>query len=115
KLGTLSTAVLTIRDNDVAGNIQFSAPTYTVSENAASATITVRRTGGSASGVTVAYATAGGTATPGSDYLPVSGTLTFAAGETSKSFDVPLLHDNSIKGDRTVGVILSDVGGGASL
>ena len=41
--------------------------------------------------VTVAYATADGTATAGSDYTAASGTLSFAAGETSKTVSVPVL------------------------
>ena len=38
--------------------------------------------------MTVVYATANGTATAGSDYTAKSGTLSFAAGETSKTIDV---------------------------
>jgi len=44
--------------------------------------------------VTVDYATSGGTATPGSDYTAVSGTLTIPAGQTSGSIAV------SVTGDR---------------
>jgi hypothetical protein len=44
--------------------------------------------------VTVAYATADGTATAGSDYLATSGAVTFAPGETTKSVSVV------VKGDR---------------
>src|SRR5262249_48581893 len=42
----------------------------------------------SAEPVTVAYATADGSATAGSDYQATSGTLTFAPGETSKVITV---------------------------
>ncbi len=38
--------------------------------------------------MTVAYATADDTALAGSDYVATSGTLTFAAGETSKTIQV---------------------------
>jgi probable HAF family extracellular repeat protein len=46
--------------------------------------------------VTVSYATGvtGGSATPGNDYEPVSGTLTFAAGQTTATISV------MVKGDR---------------
>ena len=40
--------------------------------------------------LTVDYATADGTATAGSDYTTTSGTLTFAAGERSKTVSVPI-------------------------
>ena len=43
--------------------------------------------------VTVNYATADDTATAGADYQSASGTLSFAPGETSKSFTVTILND----------------------
>ena len=114
-LGTPSTAVLTLRENDVAGTVQFGTATYIVDENGTSATITVTRTGGTASGVTVRYATSDGTATAGTDYIATSGTLIFAAGETSKDFTIPLLDDTLVDGDKTFSVVLSGPGGGATL
>ena len=43
--------------------------------------------------VTVQYATAGGTATQGTDYSAASGTLTFAAGVTRQTISVPVTDD----------------------
>lgn len=43
--------------------------------------------------VTVNYATANGTATAGGDYTAVTGTLTFAPGQTVQSVVVPILND----------------------
>ena len=43
--------------------------------------------------VSVAYATADGTATAGSDYTATSGMLVFAPGETSKTLAVPIVGD----------------------
>ena len=40
------------------------------------------------------YATRGSSATAGEDYTTTSGTLTFAASETSKTITVPILNDN---------------------
>src|SRR5262249_4108331 len=48
KLGTPDTAVVTIKDDDTAGKVQFSAPVYSVVETAGEATITVTRTLGAA-------------------------------------------------------------------
>ena len=72
-LGSPSTAVLTITDNDVAspGALQFSAATYSVAENAGPATVTVTRTGGSSGAVSVTFATSNGTATAPGDYTAV--------------------------------------------
>ena len=39
------------------------------------------------------YATANGTATAGSDYTSTSGTLTFSAGDTTKTVNIPILAD----------------------
>ena len=58
--------------------------------------------------VTVAYATADGTATAGSDYTAASGRLTFAPGETSKTIAVPIIGDTVVEADETFGLTLSD-------
>jgi hypothetical protein len=115
QLGTQNTALLTITDNDTGGTLQFSAATYSVSETKTSVTITVKRTGGSASGVTVDYATSNGTAIAGVDYTAVSNTLTFASGQTSRTFTVPILNDTLDDGNRTVLLALSNPTGGATL
>ena len=57
--------------------------------------------------VSVTYATADGSATAGSDYTATSGTLTFAAGETSKTVSVPVLDDAHDEGDETLTLRLS--------
>lgn len=114
-LGSPSTTTLTIVENDVAGTVQLGEVAYGVGESSGTATITVTRSGGSASGVTVSYATSDGTATAGSDYQAASGTLTFGAGETSKTFDVTILADGAGEANETVVLTLSAPGGGGSL
>src|SRR5262249_34267314 len=97
------------------GTLQFSNATYAVNESGGTATITVTRTGGSDGSVTVHYATSDCTATAGSDYTAVSGTLTFAAGETSKTFTVPILDDTPAEANDTVNLTPSSPTGGATL
>ena len=58
--------------------------------------------------VTVDYATEDGTATAGADYTAVSGTLTFAAGETTKTVSVTLLDDAVDEGKETFKLKLSN-------
>jgi hypothetical protein len=57
--------------------------------------------------VTVAYATGGGTAAPGVDYTPASGTLTFAPGTTGLPAPVNVLGDTAIEADETFTLSLS--------
>jgi hypothetical protein len=114
-LGQRSTAVLTLLDDDPAGALAFSLAGYSATETAGSAVITVRRTGGTAAGVTVGYATSGGTAQAGVHYGATSGTLTFGAGVVSQIFTVPVLNDVALGPDRTVNLVLSSPTGGATL
>jgi hypothetical protein len=92
----------------VAGGSSFrlSAATYSVNEATASITIPVIRslTTGSSS---VAYATANGTATAGSDYTATSGTLNFSAGVDTLNIVVPILNDTAVESDETFTVSLS--------
>ena len=97
-LGAQSTAVLSIGDDDVGGRIQF-APTSYATDASATATavrLSVRRTGGQASGVAVHYTTLNGTATAGMDYQKVEGDLTFASsgpGARMQTITIPV-HEN---------------------
>ncbi|MDD5757839.1 MAG: Calx-beta domain-containing protein [Desulfobulbaceae bacterium] len=114
-LGTPNTAVLTIVNNDA--GLAFSASTYTVSENGSQVTITVSRTNSSTEAVSVHYATtAGGTATPVTDYLPVDDILTWAAGDmTAKTFTITINDNLNFTGDRTINLALSNPTGDAVL
>jgi ELWxxDGT repeat protein len=89
---------------------QLAAATYSVAETGPVATLKVTRTGGTAGGVSVSYSTADGTATAGVDYQAVSGTLTFAAGQTALSVTVPILSDVLDEANETVLVSLHDPG-----
>ena len=57
--------------------------------------------------VTVGYSTADGTATAGSDYSAVSGTLTFPPGTTTRPISVPVIGDRIFEGNETFFVNLS--------
>jgi aryl-phospho-beta-D-glucosidase BglC (GH1 family) len=56
--------------------------------------------------VTVSYVTRNGTAVIGEDYAGRSGTVTFAAGETSKTVAVPVKGDTRIEGDETFSLVI---------
>jgi Tol biopolymer transport system component len=99
----------------------FDASYYRVSEGDGAATVTVVRTGDSTREASVEYLADGGyrfaqgcvypgwvgTAAPGKDYARASGTLKFAAGETSKSFQVVILDDAEVESRQPETVFLS--------
>lgn len=89
-LGGGNTATITIADNE---GVQFTSTAYSVQETDGTATITVVLSGPSTNIVSVGYETQDGTATAGSDYSSVSGTLVYGVGETVKTFTVPILND----------------------
>lgn len=63
-----------------------------VAEDASSLVVTVERIDGYEGAASIAYATANGTATSGTDYTAKSGTLSWADGEFgAKSFSIPIL------------------------
>jgi len=88
--------------------LQFSASTYTVVENAGTATLSVRRLNDTETVVSVDYATADGTATNGVKYFATNGTLDFAAGETNQTIVVPILNNGFVEGTKTFKVSLSN-------
>jgi len=76
------------------GTLSLTQCSYTVSEHKDSLTIEVERFGGSEGEVSVQYSTTGGTATADTDFSAVTGTLTFADGEVSKTFVIPVIDDD---------------------
>lgn len=97
------------------GSLQFSAAVFQAPENSGVATITLTRSGGAQGNVSVAFATQGGTAVPGVNYTPVSGVVNFLEGQTTATFEVPLLVDGRVTAPLTVGLVLSSPTGGASI
>jgi hypothetical protein len=65
--------------------------------------------------VTVDFATGDGTATAPDDYTATSGTLTFAAGETTKTVTVQVSGDTTVEPDETFTLNLSNAAGNATI
>jgi uncharacterized repeat protein (TIGR03803 family) len=114
-LGPNGTAVLKLVDNEP--TVQFSAPAYSVGEAAKSLLITVRRTGAVTAPATVMYDATGGTAVrdtgSGGDYALGASTLTFAPGQTAKTFTITLEPDTVSDGTKTISLGLSNPVGAA--
>lgn len=85
----------------------FSIDDVTVNEAAGTMTFTVTKTGSTALTSSVAYAASDDTATNGTDYTSTSGTLNFAAGDTSKTVTVAITNDMVYERAETFKVTLS--------
>lgn len=95
----------------VANTIQISSVNPASIREGGTVTVTVTRTGYTANTASVNYATSNGTALAGSDYTAVSGTLNFAAGDTSKTFTVVTLKDTLVEADEFFNIALSGASG----
>jgi len=96
-----------IMDNDVV-SIRIADATLTEGNSGAkNAVFDVTLSDASVRTVTVKYATANGSATAGSDYTGLSGTLSFAPGETSKTVSVAVTGDTLSEANETFLVNLS--------
>ncbi|MEI6781685.1 MAG: Calx-beta domain-containing protein, partial [Verrucomicrobiota bacterium] len=112
-LGGTTNAWLTIIDGDFPqGRLNFSTASFATNETAGNAVITVTRTGGSQGAMTVLCSTtntAGSSAVTNVNYLPVTNVmLAWSNGDSApKTFTIPVLHDNQITPNLTVGIRLS--------
>ncbi len=102
--------------------IQLSSATYSATEGNTNTTFTVTRSGNTASTATVMYSTSDnsganecsavtGIASERCDYETTVGTLTFAAGELSKTVSITLIDDGFAEGNETFSVSLVVPGG----
>ena len=75
--------------------------------------VTISRTGGTQSTQTLTLTTSDGTAVVGDDYGRKNKTLTFAAGETSKTVNIVSKEDDLVEGNETFTLTLSASGADA--
>jgi Calx-beta domain-containing protein/beta-propeller repeat-containing protein/carboxypeptidase family protein len=105
-------------------SIQFGSASYTVIEGTPRVDITLTRTGDTSAAFSVNYATIDGAglqncnvinhiASPRCDYINTLGTMSFAAGEISKSFSIAIVDDSYAEGNETFTVSLSGASGAA--
>ncbi|RUL86751.1 DUF4394 domain-containing protein [Tautonia sociabilis] len=102
---------------ELPGLIGFESDTYRVQEDVVTGGVVVSavRTRRLASAVAVNYAVTGGTASPGADFQPVSGTLSFASGQRAASVFIPIANDALLEGFETIELTLSSPTGGTAL
>lgn len=112
ELGAPAAATVTITGLSGPGTVAVAAPTYTVNQDEGSLHISVVRTGGAAGAASVAYHTHELTTTRGVNYYGLSGTLTWADGDTAaKPIDITILNGTPFVGTKTFMVELDDASG----
>jgi hypothetical protein len=105
-----------------ASTVQFSTAADSVTESQMSKPITITRSGDTSFPAAVNYATSdtsganncnvnNGSASARCDYIATSGTLNFAANETSKTILIPIVDDSYLEGPETFTLTLSAAGG----
>lgn len=117
-LGTPSSANATINDNDSAGvcsGVSFAIGTPAAVTEGGSSVFTITKSGTATGTCGISYATTNGTAAAGSDYTAASGTLTYLAGDLSKTFSVTTIDDAAVESTETFSASLSAPSGGAML
>ena len=87
--------------------------TTDASEPSTNGVFTVNLSTASATDTVVGYSVAG-TATAGTDYTALSGTVTISANTTSATISVPVIDDSLVEGDETVIVTLTGVTSGTA-
>jgi autotransporter-associated beta strand protein len=103
------TGVGTITDNDSATTSIVSVANGAESNTPTNGKFTVSLTAVSSTDTVVNY-TVSGTANAGSDYIPLSGTVTIPAGQLSADIDVLVLNDDIVESGKSVILTLSGLG-----
>ena len=97
----------------IAGPVGISVNDARVEENEGAAlAFVVRLSPAARAGLTVDYATADGSAQADVDYTATSGTLSFQAGESSRTIEVEILDDTHDEGEETLQLVLSNPSAG---
>ena len=104
-LGSRNTSTLTILDTSAC--INFTSPTYSVTENKGPAQISVSRSGPTGSLATVQFSTSDLTAVAGVDYTAVNRTVTFLPGAKTVNVPITIINNTILDGNRSVNLSLS--------
>jgi hypothetical protein len=106
-LGAITTHAVTIVSDDLPPALSFESSSSTVYEGNGSANVTITRAGAVSEAVSVTYQTSPGSAEINSDFIAVSGTVSFPAGETQATIVIPIVNDDVIEGSESFNLSLS--------
>ncbi len=112
-----TSASITLNDDTavpVPGNVQLTAPFFSVTEGG-SVEVSVERLNGQDGAISIDYFITAGSATANSDYSDTSGTLQWTDGDTgNRTLSISALNDDVIEADETLTVELSNPSGGTT-
>jgi Calx-beta domain len=109
-IGAPTAATNTIADNDAA-TVSIANTTNGSETGPTNGVMTVTQTAVSATNTVLAYSVSG-TATSGTDYTALSGTVTITAGSTTATITIPVINDATAEGNETVIITLTSVTSG---
>ena len=120
--GGESSAVSFTINNPGPPKLEFTNASFSISEGGGSALITVRRSGDTTGTATVAFGISdpidavscgaiSGHAGQNCDYTIAAGTISFAVGDTEKSFTIPIIDDAYMEGNETLHLKLENATG----
>ncbi len=100
----------TITNDDISGAISINSVSLTEGGANSTATLTITRGGGVDPNVpfSVDYTTVNGSALAGSDFVATSGTVFFAAGQTTATVPITIVGDALLEADESFSVVLSN-------
>ncbi|HPI41433.1 MAG TPA: Calx-beta domain-containing protein, partial [Pseudobdellovibrionaceae bacterium] len=113
----LSDINLTVKDLETTPLIGFASASSSYNENAGAESVVVSLSSSASESITVPFTISAGTATLGTDFSITPGTLTFAAGEVSKSISFNILEDVLVENGpaENFSIVLGTVTGPATL
>jgi bacillopeptidase F len=115
-IGRPAAITVTILDDDpntYLASISLEAVRYEVNENSRKLSMNIIREGNLDSAVSVNYSTLDGSAKQHQDYLPASGTITFAEGSRRGHLSIDILDDTIYEQESSFTLILSNASSGA--
>lgn len=108
----VSALVVLVAPTLLAQTVEFSRPRFSVDEFVGPALVTVVRMGNTSGSSSVTYTAAPALAVAPADFVPVTATLTFNPGETSKTFNVTVYDDQFWEDAESIDLSLSNPVGG---
>ncbi len=108
-LGTRATAIMTIQDSSTPLVLTpISLNVLEGDSGTTNAVVNVNLSAATGRTVTADFNTTGGSASSGSDFTAVTGSLTFAPGETVQTITIPIIGDTVSEANESFSVVLSN-------